>query len=330
MGILATVVASALAGLLIGGFLSLIGVGASLAVNLLISLCAGLCISASVVVAERMMVGRPAGVRILARASAVVLGTVPVTAVGLMVIGPQTGAGSLIKVAVISLTFGSVLTAIFVLLRRRFALQRELAEAQLHRAAAERGRWEAHLRMLQAQIEPHFLFNTLATLAGLIEVDPARARDLLDKLVTYLRATLSRTRAAGGTLGDEIDLAATYLDICRWRLGDRLTTEISVDPTLLGMPFPPMLLQPLVENAVRHGVEPKPGPVEISITAVRAEGGTMLRVADDGMGLKGPPGGGSGLENVRDRLVSTYGKTARLTLEERPGGGACATIVVPP
>lgn len=322
-----TMTLSGAAGVVIGMFVSLLGVGGPLSANVVLSASAGVFICAAAETAHHVSRAWSTARRVAAFAVAIGAGTVPSIGVALALIAPADAAqawGVVLKVAVTCLLFGSILTAMFVLNRRRNSLARDLREA-------ERAELEARLRMLQAQIEPHFLFNTLATLADLIDTDAIQARTLLDRLVVCLRATLSKSRAAGGgTLGDELALVRAYLEICAIRIGSRLTWRVDSPHALDGRPFPMMLLQPLVENAVKHGVEAKPGPVSISVT-VRLDGDRLrIEVADSGIGLSVADGlGGFGLENVRGRLRSLHGAASALRVEARPEGGAVATLELP-
>ena len=188
---------------------------------------------------------------------------------------------------------------------------------------------EAQLKMLQAQIEPHFLFNTLANLAGLIESNPKLARHLLEALNRYLRASLLRTRAEGGTLGDELDLLEAYLEVFKIRLGPRLDYTISAAPPLRALPFPPMLLQPLVENAIRHGIEPQVAGGRVRITATRDGGALELTVRDTGCGLGETPGSGLGLDNVRARMAALFGDSGTLEIAQPADGGVQASLRLP-
>lgn len=228
----------------------------------------------------------------------------------------------------IGLFFGGLGGIAFYLNERVQRLDAEVKQRQLRQSEMERRELEARLRMLQAQIEPHFLFNTLANVAGLIDADPALARRLLERLNDWLRVALARARSDRGTLDDELDLLTRYLDILAVRFGDRLRWRIDVTDDLRDLPWPPMLLQPLVENAVRHGIEPKPGGGALLIRARREDGRLTIRVTDDGAGLR-DSGGGAGLDNVRARLRILYGEEARLTLSANPGHGVTATLEIP-
>lgn len=222
-------------------------------------------------------------------------------------------------------------------LRAYFGEQRRLADSR-HRselAAAQAQQRESELRLgaLQAQVEPHFLFNTLASVRALVRQDPARAEATLDALVDYLRATIPRLRDGGASLhsklGEQLDLCARYLELMRLRTADRLRYEIHAEPALRALPYPPLLLITLVENAVKHGIEPKPGAGCVTLRAWQAEGLLHVAVIDDGVGLQPGVGGGMGLANVREQLATRYGPRASLRLTGAAGGGASAEIRIP-
>jgi sensor histidine kinase YesM len=229
----------------------------------------------------------------------------------------------------IGLFFGSLGAIAMYVKERYWVLETELKSRELQRLEAEKRSIEAHLKMLQAQVEPHFLFNSLANVAGLIEADPALARHLLEDLIRYLRASLKRTRAEGGTLGDELDLLEAYLDIFKIRLGPRLDYSFAVPDRLRALGFPPMLLQPLVENAIRHGIEPRIVGGRVDIAAVRLDGALELTVRDTGAGFAEAMGQGLGLENVRARLAALFGDAGSLAIAELADGGVLATLKVP-
>lgn len=198
-------------------------------------------------------------------------------------------------------------------------------------AAIERGAAEARLKLLQAQIEPHFLFNTLANLQALIAVDPKRAQQMLGHLDGYLRATLATTRNDKGTLGEEFALLRAYLEILAIRMGPRLVCELDLPDALRGATLPPMLLQPLVENAIRHGLEPKIDGGRVRIAAHAESGQLVVTVEDSGLGLGAvaTPGSGVGLAHVSERLAAVYGNAATLEVLEPPGGGLRVTVRLP-
>jgi len=225
-----------------------------------------------------------------------------------------------------------VTIAVLATIARRQAREAEAARQQEKIAEASRLLAEARLRALQAQIEPHFLYNTLANVVSLIGPAPDQARHMLEHLIDFLRASLSASRAAHATVGAECDLAGAYLDVLAVRLGTRLRYRIAVDDDCRALPIAPMLIQPLVENAVMHGIEPKLAGGEVNLRARIAGDVLVVEVSDDGAGLGNAPprpGGGVGLPNLRERLRSLHGPDARLQLIENPAGGVTARLLLP-
>jgi signal transduction histidine kinase len=211
---------------------------------------------------------------------------------------------------------------------RRQHLQQALQRATLaqERDAAARGLAEAQLRLLQAQIEPHFLFNTLATLQHWVDTRDERAPALLRTLTTFLRASTEMFDRAAVSLGDECTMARHYLDIMQARLGPRLRHSFDVAPGCEAETLPPGLLMTLVENAVEHGIEPSLQGGTLRVRA-RCDGGACeLRVEDDGAGLHGEVHDGIGLANCRERLRHRFGDAATLSLQTREGGGTQAVV----
>ena len=216
--------------------------------------------------------------------------------------------------------------------RGKLAFLQAAAEAEKARVAEiEKQAMQAQLQMLQAQIEPHMLFNTLANLQGLIAIDPPRAQLLLEQLIEYLRATLNSSRAASTTLAQEFRLMDAYLGLMAIRMGQRLGYTLDLPAPLAELKIAPMLLQPLLENAIRHGLEPKIDGGRISVSAAREGAQLVLTVQDTGQGLDAPgsPGTSLGLDNVRTRLRGLYGADATLTLAPGTPCGAIATIRMP-
>jgi len=202
-------------------------------------------------------------------------------------------------------------------------------------ASSQRLLAEARLRALQAQIEPHFLYNTLANVVGLIGTQPARAQHMLERFIDYLRASLAASRGDQATLASEAVLLAAYLDVLAVRMGDRLRYRIDVPDDLRGFAIAPMLLQPVVENAITHGLEPKVEGGEIAISARVLGDRVCVEVSDTGTGLAGQgaasrkPGGGVGLSNLRERLASMYGGAARVELLENQPCGMTVRLMLP-
>ncbi len=229
--------------------------------------------------------------------------------------------------------FVALFMALVVVLGERRIATETLAARQAEQIAAT-GRLlaEARLRALQAQIEPHFLYNTLANVVSLIELKPALARRMLERFIDYLRASLAASRAEQATLGAEADMVAAYLDVLAVRMGARLRYRIDIADGLRQTPLAPMLLQPLVENAITHGLEPKVEGGELLLSA-RVDGAMLcLQVSDTGAGLGAPsakPGGGVGLSNIRARLASLYGGGAQVQLLENQPCGLTVRLLLP-
>ena len=272
---------------------------------------------------------------------------IPLTAIGLLV-------GLLLAGAVVvgdplffftdnytTLVFGVFFGILgFILFSTRARLmetQARLAAAEIEQERQARLILQTELKLLQAQIEPHFLFNTLSNIAGLIHTKPDIAEETLLNLTTLLRSSLSRTRQTETTLKDELDIARAYLEIHKTRMQGRLEYDIdtpSVD--IEDFPVPPLLVQPLVENAIKHGIDPKEagGTVRVSVESDANE--LRINVSDDGDGIASTQSstgqsstGGTGLANVRNRLSTLYGPKASLSLRERPSGGVDAELALP-
>jgi LytS/YehU family sensor histidine kinase len=214
--------------------------------------------------------------------------------------------------------------------KRKAELVARDATLQASVATLERRLMEAKMAALQAQVEPHFLFNTLALIGQLIETDPPEAARVHAHLIDYLRSTLPQMRARdGGTLGKQVELSKAYLAIMQARMKERLKVKVEVPLFLHSAPFPPMMLQTLIENSIKHGLEPK---IEGGIVVVRArvvDATLQVEVCDDGVGIDPHADDGVGLANIRERLQLLYGADAELAIAMPPGGGACATIRLP-
>jgi signal transduction histidine kinase len=189
----------------------------------------------------------------------------------------------------------------------------EREQERVRALAADKELLDAQLRALQAQIEPHFLFNTLANVASLIDIAPDKARLMLTRLIELLRGSLAASRSTHIDVGRDLDILAI-------RMGARLRYSIDVPVELRGHPLPPLLIQPLVENAIRHGLEPKMqgGSVKISVRTEAAN--LLIEVADDGLGFAPATTSGLGLSNLRERLAALYGDSAHLTIEDAQPG----------
>jgi LytS/YehU family sensor histidine kinase len=226
--------------------------------------------------------------------------------------------------------FGVGITYFFI--SRHWITQSEvtLQRERIRRLTMEKEMAETHLKFLQAQIEPHFLFNTLSTVISLLETDPAQAAMMLSDFTHFLRVSLERTRQPETTLGQEFDIICAYLNLFKVRMGSRLTYRIMMPDELRSEAFSPMLLQPLVENAVQHGLEPLVDGGDIVVGAKRLDRHLTIWVADTGTGLQHRDGErrGFGLTNIAERLKTVYGKNARLLLEDNQPRGLKATIEV--
>ena len=239
---------------------------------------------------------------------------------------------------------GAVLVVIYGLFGGGLALRAYFSEGrrwetdrrhrQLSALRAQKQQADLRLGLLQAQVEPHFLFNTLASVRALVRQDPAQAEATLDALVTHLRATIPKLRDGESllhsTLGQQLDICASYLELMRLRMGGRLSYAVQAEPVLRQRPFPPLLLITLVENAIKHGIEPQPGPGRVEVRASLRGDRLVLSVVDDGAGLKPGLGSGVGLANVREQLAARYGGRAAFSLKGLAGGrGAVAEIILP-
>lgn len=217
------------------------------------------------------------------------------------------------------------------ILRRRDEMVREQAFSfELERSEYERRESDTRLRQLQAQVEPHFLFNTLANVQALVDSGSPQASKVLSSLIAYLRAAVPRMHRRDGAIADEIDLVRAYLEIMQMRMPDRLQYVIHLDPAAARQQCPPMALLTLVENAVRHGIDPSETGGRIDVDIWLRERRCVMRVTDTGVGLKTLSRGlGTGLSTLRERLKLAYGAEAQLSLTEVQPHGVCAEIVLP-
>lgn len=243
--------------------------------------------------------------------------------------------GAMASNAVVGLFFGSVGLFFFYAQYRLQVLRAEVSEQKRLQAERERALTLSQLKVLQSQMEPHFLFNTLANVQAMIDPEPEKARAMIQALTTMLRANLSRVRSDTTTLGDELTIARSYLEIQSIRMGERLSYELAVPEAMYALPLPPLLLQPLVENAIRHGIEPKRegGHIQVRAATLDAQAGWwQLEVIDTGLGLDAlaqTQGEGVGLSNLKQRLQSLYGDSAELTMRPGEQGGLHLTLVLP-
>ena len=218
--------------------------------------------------------------------------------------------------------------------RERAELEASVARADRERAQSDRERAMAELKTLRAQVEPHFLYNTLSNVVSLIEREPKTAKHMTERLIGYLRHTLDASRREHATVGDELEIIADYLEILRIRMGERLWYSLDASDAVRAMPLSPMLLQPLVENAIKHGLEPKIEGGSVTVSARVENGALKIEIADTGLGFgvaTDTGGSGSGLANVRARLKALYGDAAKLTIDQlaEPATGTKISVFVP-
>jgi two-component sensor histidine kinase len=227
------------------------------------------------------------------------------------------------------LSTGGLLSAILLFAAQQRDAERRISQARLARVAIERQMAESRLQLLQAQIEPHFLFNSLASVKRLHEKEPGGGRALLRNLGDYLRAAGSAGERREVRLGDEIVLARSFLSIFQVRMGERLRVRIEVPANLESALIPPLMVGTLTENAIKHGIGPRATGGTVVFAARSAEGILEVEVADDGVGFRARTGYGVGLANTRARLETLYGREGSLELVANGGGGVTATIRIP-
>lgn len=303
----------------IAGLLTLVAYGGSFGQNLVFSQCIGLSVLLVIHFGWRLLwpAAKPPRASLLGLiAFGVLAGWLGGSAIASALLGlPWTAGRS--AFAALAVTVAAGLTGTWFFWTRQKA------------AELERQRVEAQLKLLQAQIEPHFLFNTLANLDALIQTDPKRARAMLGHLNDYLRSTLAATRRERSTLADEFALLRGYLELQAMRMGARLRYRLELPDALSQAGLPPMLLQPLVENALKHGLEPKVEGGEVTVSAREAPGRLVLEVADTGLGQGSGGGTGVGLANVRERLAAAYDGKAGMAAAANPAGGFKVTLSIP-
>jgi len=225
--------------------------------------------------------------------------------------------------------WAAILTGVLCMVTRQRATERRIHMATMGRVAAERQAAEAQLRLLDAQIEPHFMFNTLASAKRLCESEPAQGRALLRDLIAYLREAAPRARVRETTLGEEAALARSLLAIFKVRMGERLRVAFDVPAELEAARIPPFMLGTLVENAIKHGIGPRASGGEVRVAARREGGALQVEVRDDGVGFQARSGPGVGLANVRARLANLFGRDATLRLTRNAEGGVTAALSLP-
>jgi sensor histidine kinase YesM len=237
----------------------------------------------------------------------------------------------MLSIFTVALIIAGILLAIFIPRDRAARVQAQAARDEARANAAEREATLARMQLLEAQVEPHFLYNTLAHVVSLVDGEPALAKRMLHRLIDLLRATAT-AGARTSTLGSQLDLLRSYLDLIGLRMGSRLAWSVDAAPELLGLPVPPMLLQPVVENAIKHGLEPKVDGGRVDVTARRDGNALLLTVADTGLGVaatREPTSTGLGLANLRARLATLFGDAASLRMADNAPAGTRVTVVLP-
>jgi len=238
-------------------------------------------------------------------------------------------SSSILRRIFLALCFGTIISLFFIINRKLTAITTRLQEEQIRALENEKNMLQARFKLLQAQIEPHFLFNTLANIEGLLTRDVKTAGTMLNNLTHYLRASLKKSRKTRIPLKEELEMVRAYLEIFRVRMRERLRYRLECDEKLNDVYVPPMLIQPLVENSILHGLEPKPEGGEIIVSVRWSKEGLRIEVADTGQGLGQTEKQGLGLSNVRERLILYYGEKATLHIEENQPGGVRIIMEAP-
>lgn len=263
-------------------------------------------------------------------------GVVAGLAVGARLNGMSVGAVLSGGGTFMSLTIALIASYVFYSYYQIIEMGEQLREEELNRVQYEKRLVETQLRLLQSQVEPHFLFNTLSHVVSLIGTDADKAQVMLQKLTQFLRASLRRSRAEHATLQDELDLLNDYLAILAIRMGGRLDYAIEANVDAEALELPPLILQPLVENAVVHGLEPLEEGGRLTISVTERNASLIVTIEDTGVGLDedasfgvGHSGEGMGIVNVKERLRRLYGGNARLELTDVEPHGLRVTVSIP-
>ena len=237
---------------------------------------------------------------------------------------------AIIRILFLALIFSFIVVHYLFVRSRMMESEKSFQLEKIKNIDNEKRVIETQLRLLQAQIEPHFLFNTLSNICSLIDSNPALGKKMLINLNHYLRSSLKRSRTTHSTLAQEINLIQHYLEILKIRMGDRLQYTIDIADELMGFSLSPLLLQPLVENSIKHGLEPTVDGGSIKISAHVYEDNILsIMIADNGQGFQENLGAGVGLDNVRERLKFIYGELATLSIESNENSGVTVLIKVP-
>jgi hypothetical protein len=291
----------------------------------------GGCLLACITVAA-LVPAKSTAIRQLFLLGAILLGALGGEAILMLQFAPSPGiAAAAVVLAKTArwLVVAGLACAFFIYQRQAAEAAARAHESELQRVQLDRQMAEAQLQALRAQIEPHFLFNTLANVQQLYRTEPERGRKMLASFIAYLRAALPQMRSDETTLRQEVDLARAYLEVLQVRMGERLQVRFDVPDGLAGLAFPPLALSTLTENAIKHGLNPSPEGGAIEISARVEDRQLKVGVADTGVGLQRSSGTGAGLANLRARLAALYGSAANLAVEANVPRGIRATIAVP-
>lgn len=312
---------------------AIFGIGNSFLRSLIMSQCIGLSIASMAVITYRVLQFRRQAYRLVALSGAIPAGAVIGITLGNTILDisqlQEIASGVFIKVFVLSLIIGTIITNFFISRREIAETREKVQEETIKRLSSEKDLVESELKRLQAQIEPHFLFNTLSTIMSLLDTDSEKAKSMLADLNRYLRSSLSKTRQETTTVKREVETLTAYLNIFQIRMEERLSFEINIPEAYQDVALPPLLLQPVVENAIQHGLEPKIEGGRITVEAEKA--GDILRfsISDTGLGMSPTASYGVGLTNISDRLKRLYGEKGRITLSDNTPSGLTVIIEVP-
>ncbi len=323
--------------ILIAVFLTITGISKPFMISFIMSLSFG--VSMASIIHLLFWIFNPKREKAMPMALILIAGVVGGMVIGLQIgpfilrhifsVAPTQSKSIPLQAIVFALAFGGTVTYFFYS-RARLKVSREIIhQERIKRLSSEKEALEANLRLLQAQVEPHFLFNTLSNVLSLIDTDPAKGKSMLVDLIHYMRTSLSRTLPEATTLDQELNMIQAYLNIQKIRMGERLRFMIKLPEAVRKHPFPPMLLQPLVENALKHGLEPKMDGGEIMIKAMEEDDLIRVEVADTGLGFASFEKTGVGIGNVRERIKLLYGEKGRFILQENRPNGVRAIIEVP-
>jgi sensor histidine kinase YesM len=319
---------------IIAVFLTVIKFGQGFVINFIISQSIGLSICSCILIVNHLFRTAKPALQAILVAAALVIGTTAGSLIGILASGMNISilfdkhGPFFLQLMLLGVMFGTIINYILSSRDRIADSEKRIQEEQIKRLTSEKEAVEANLKLLQVQIEPHFLFNTLSNILSLLDTDLEKGKSMLVDFIKYLRTSLPKIREKTTTLGQEMEMIRAYLNLFKVRMGDRLLYEIDLPKNVEDFSLPPMLIQPLVENAIKHGLEPKVEGGKILIRGEEKEGILRLEVVDTGLGFSKDRGSGTGLANIKERLKSTYGNGARLVLEANQPCGVKATIEV--